>query len=213
MKLYLCLGCSFSKEVQRRSAFIGIEQMIRWGSSFLDWCIWWLCAAIFWCVLTLSLQHSTRIPGPAIVSMCSLYIHEIRMPESATCSCWNRIKLPRSLPGQGLVRSLTCLKSKVVYTELYAVYSWYFTVVLCLNGLCFGQTTNSDIKSSSNSLSPQSLHTTVQMVQPFSSFSHGSFYDIPTGCKLGGKRRQVAWDLRPAEGKAWHCHGVFQFND
>ena len=108
VSLYLCLGSSFSKEVQRRSAFIGSEQMIRWGSSFLDWCIWCLCAAVFWCVLTLSLQHSTRIPGTAIVSMCSLYIHEIRVPESATCNrCWNRIKpLPRSRPGRGLMQRI-----------------------------------------------------------------------------------------------------------
>lgn len=57
-------------------------------------------------------------------------------------------------------------------------------------------------------------HHCPSVFQPFSSFSRGSFYHIPTGCKLGGKRRQVAaWDLRPAEGKAWHSHGVFQFND
>ena len=60
----------------------------------------------------------------------------------------------------------------MVFTELYAVW-------ICLNGLCFGQTTSSHIESSSFSLSPQSLHTTVQvfsslfprfLVAPFTTF-------------------------------------------
>lgn len=59
-----------------------------------------------------------------------------------------------------------------MFTELYAVW-------ICLNGLCFGQTTSSHIESSSISLSPQSLHTTVQvfsslfprfLVAPFTTF-------------------------------------------
>ncbi len=115
MKLYLCLGFSFSKEVQRRSAFIGGEQMIRWGSSFFDWCIWCLWAASSWCVFTLPLQHSTRIPETAIVSMCSLYINRrsecLRVPRAIVVETSNL--LPRSRPGQlvgSCSGSLTCLK-------------------------------------------------------------------------------------------------------